>query len=274
MVGTRQFALNHMCAPELGLEKFFDLARSLDIRAVEIRNDIPGLNLYDTDPIRVRAQATSRSLKIVSINALQRFNEWTDERAREAGQLIDYAVACGAHALVLVPTNDGTGTANGERQANLRVALNALAPMFDSAGIIGLVEPLGFVQSSLRLKSEAADAIHSLGSPTFALVHDTFHHRLAGEETIFAEITGLVHLSGVTDPSLHLSDMRDSHRVLVDSHDRIGNTAQIRHLAGAGYAGCLSFEPFAPSVRESADIGSDLRRSIDYITGQLEARSA
>ncbi|MGO8141090.1 hypothetical protein AB9F34_34355, partial [Rhizobium leguminosarum] len=47
----------------------------------------------------------------------------------EAQELIDYAGASGAKALVLVPKNDGAGCADGDRQANLRQALTALKPM-------------------------------------------------------------------------------------------------------------------------------------------------
>ena len=40
------------------------------------------------------------------------------------------------------------------------------------------------------------------GEGCYRLVHDTFHHHLAGETAFFPEWTGLVHISGVTDPAL------------------------------------------------------------------------
>src|SRR5690606_3741331 len=148
-------------------------------------------------------------------------------RAGEAGALIDYAAACGARALVLVPKNDGTGQADGERQANLREALTALKPMLDAAGLIGLVEPLGFEICSLRSKREAVEAIQAIGGEeTFRLVHDTFHHHLAGEQALFPEFTGLVHISGVEDPAIAVADMLDDHRVLVGPADRLANIDQ------------------------------------------------
>jgi 2-keto-myo-inositol isomerase len=276
MNGNPAFALNHMCAPALGVPEFFDLARSLGISAVEIRNDLPGRPILDgTDAAVIRGAAAERNLRIISINALQRFNQWSDERAREAGELLDYAVGCGAEALILVPLNDGTGRANGERQANLRIALKALMPMLQAAGVRGLVEPLGFEECSLRFKSEAAEAIRSIDTrSTFALVHDTFHHHLAGEQDIFADLTGLVHISGVRDASVAVSDMRDGDRVLVDEKDRLGNIEQISRLTAAGYAGLLSFEPFAQSVHSSRDIAADLRRSMQDITARLVAKAA
>ena len=264
------FALNHMCAPKLGIGRFFAMAAGLGVEAVEIRNDLPGLAGLDGTPAgEVRELAEEAGLRIRSINALQRFNEWSDARAREADRLIGYARECGAEALVLVPTNDGTGRARGERHANLRIALKELAPRLEEAGVTGLVEPLGFETCSLRLKREAVEAIGALGkSRNFALVHDTFHHHVSGETEIFPDMTGLVHLSGVADSSLALADLRDSHRLLVDATDRIDNAGQVRALLAGGYNGLFSFEPFAAEVHDSADVAEALAESIAFVERQ------
>lgn len=266
-----QFALNHMAAPRLGIADFFALAASLGIRAVEIRNDLDDTAILDgTAPATVRQLAEALGLKIRSINALQRFNEWTQARAEEAAALIAYAGDCGAEALVLVPKNDGTGQAEGERHQNLREALAALKPLLASAGIVGLVEPLGFAICSLRSKREAAEAIHDVGGEAvFRLVHDTFHHHLAGEPELFPALTGLVHVSGVTDPSVSVAEMRDSHRVLVDPTDRLDNVGQIRALRAGRYQGLFSFEPFAASVQALKDPAAAVMASMDHIRSSV-----
>jgi len=266
-----RFALNHMAAPSLPIEDFFALAASLGIDAVEIRNDLAGNAIIDgTSPEAVAEAAQDHKMTILSINALQRFNEWNANRADEALALIEYAKACGAHALVLVPKNDGTGRGNGERQDNLHQSLAALKPMLDAARIIGLVEPLGFEICSLRSKAEAAAAIDALSArSTFKLVHDTFHHHLAGEGQLFPDMTGLVHISGVNDPAVSVADMRDPHRVLVTADDRLDNAGQVRALKEAGYAGPFSFEPFAAEVHDLKDPASALRASMDYITASV-----
>ncbi|MGR9160903.1 TIM barrel protein [Rhizobium leguminosarum] len=266
-----RFALNHMAAPSLAIDDFFALARSLDIDAVEIRNDLSGNAILDgTKPETIKQAAARHGVTIISINALQRFNEWNATRAAEAHELIDYAGASGAKALVLVPKNDGTGCADGERQANLRQSLAALKPMLEEAGIIGLVEPLGFEICSLRSKTEAAEAIRELGAEsTFRLVHDTFHHYLAGEAATFPELAGLVHISGVSNPSVSVADMRDSHRVLVDGDDRLDNAGQVRALLQAGYKGPFSFEPFAAEVHALKDPAGALRASMEYLSARV-----
>ncbi|WP_411037554.1 TIM barrel protein [Shinella sp. BYT-45] len=261
------FALNHMTAPALTLDAFFALAVSLGMTAVEIRNDLDGNAILDgTTPVEVKALAERHGVTIISINALQRFNEWSPARAAEARDLIGYAGACGARALVLVPKNDGTGQADGERQENLRESLAALKPLLDAAGITGLVEPLGFEICSLRSKREAVEAIRDVGGErTFRLVHDTFHHHLAGEPDLFADLTGLVHISGVEDPAVSVSDMRDGHRVLVGPQDRLGNISQIKALLAAGYAGPFSFEPFSPVVHKTADPKAAIAESVAFV---------
>ena len=42
-------------------------------------------------------------MRILSINALQRFDDWRGDRPNQAVDLADYAAGCGAEALVLVP---------------------------------------------------------------------------------------------------------------------------------------------------------------------------
>ncbi|UAX97705.1 TIM barrel protein [Ensifer adhaerens] len=260
-----------MTTPGLPVGTFFELARSLGISSVEIRNDLSGNAIVDGTPAKeVAALANHHGITIISINALQRFNEWNSNRQKEAEELIAYAHDCGAKALVLVPVNDGSGQKDGERQANLRQALSALKPMLDAAGIIGLVEPLGFEICSLRSKTEAVQAIKAIGGEkTFRLVHDTFHHHLAGEPATYAEMTGLVHISGVTDGEVAVSDLRDSHRVLVDQDDLLDNVGQIRRLRAEGYAGPLSFEPFAAEVHAVADPAAAIRQSVDHIQTRI-----
>ena len=142
--------------------------------------------------------------------------------------------------------------------------------MLVEAGIIGLIEPLGFATSSLRYKREAVEAIEAVGGErSFRLVHDTFHHHLAQEEDYFPEYTGIVHISGVTDPQLTVDDMRDHHRVLVDERDRLGSAVQIEELIKAGYSGAFSMEAFSPQVHAIADPAGPLARSLDYLRAAI-----
>lgn len=267
-----QFSINHMIAPNMKIEDFFAFCKAQTVNQVEIRNDIPNDPMaLGMDAADVKALAEKYGVEICSINALQRFNEWNETRADEAQALISYAAKCGAKGLVMCPVNDHDyGKGDDELAANLRESLTALKPLYEEAGIVGLVEPLGFEQCSLRLKAKAIEAIKDVsGEGVFRLVHDTFHHHLAGETDFFPEMTGLMHISGVEDPALAVSEMLDDHRILVGNADRLDNVGQVKTLLEAGYAGPVSFEPFAPEIHALEDAGPDLSASIAYIRSHL-----
>lgn len=263
-----RFALNHMVAPTLDVAAFFDLAVGLGTRSVEIRNDIKGVEiLTGRGAADIAALAAAKKITILSINALQRFNDWSSARAMEAEQLAAFATACGAKALVLCPVNDTSYTPSAADKAqNLRTALKELQPILAARHLTGLVEPLGFVECSLRRKAEAIAAIDDTGTgATFKVLHDTFHHLVAGETELFPQRTGLVHISGVSDAEISVDVMRDPHRVLIDKSDRIDNAGQIARLIAGGYAGPLSFEPFASIGSSAPAIAAALKSSMEFL---------
>lgn len=270
------FAVNHMTAPQLSLQACMRLARDLHVNGVEIRNDISGEAILDGTPAaEVKRLADENDVTIISINALQRFNIWSDTRAAEAEALAAYCAESGAKALVLVADNSGQVFDSATRIAKATEALNGLAPILRRHGITGLVECLGFESCTLRSKKEAVAAIDAAnGRDVFRLTHDTFHHHLAGEPDLFPELTGLIHISGVDDPAVAVRDMRDSHRLLVGPADRLDTIGQIAALRRGGYAGPLSFEPFAEELRHLADPARAVRQSMDFITEALTARAA
>ncbi len=255
-----RFALNHIVAPRLPLAEFFALAGRLGCSEVEIRNDIP--DVTGQDPATVAGMAQDAGLTILSVNALYPFNQWSADLADRAQRLADFAARAGAQALVLCPLNDGNHIAHSDTVA----ALDRLRAILQPRGLVGLVEPLGFPVSSLRRKDEAVAAITEAGGfGPFQLLHDTFHHHLAGDTGFFPHRTGLVHVSGVTDPALAVADMLDAHRVLVGGADRLENVAQLRALLADGYEGPVSFEPFAAEIHALDDIETALRRSMDHL---------
>ncbi|MBY6110589.1 TIM barrel protein [Halomonas sp. DP1Y21-3] len=265
------FALNHMVCPRYSIEQLMRLAAELGIDAVELRNDV-GDNSLATLEQAVAAGELARELglSVLSVNALYPFNVWDKERAVQAEHLAERAAAAGARGLVLCPLV--AASEDAPTATDVTKALVELGPILARHGLVGFVEPLGFPRSSLRLKADALAAIDEavaiLGPSEparFSLVHDTFHHRGAGEESLFAARTGLVHLSGVEDPTLTFDAMLDGDRVLVGEGDRLDNVEQVRRLLADGYRGYLSFEPFAESVHALEDPADALARSIDVI---------
>jgi 2-keto-myo-inositol isomerase len=269
------FALNHMTAPGLGWEAFADLARDLGCVGVEYRNDLAGPLFQGADPAEVGTAMRARGLRFLALAEVKMFNDWSDSKAAEAEALMKIAVAAGAEAVSLIPRNDGVATDRAESRRVTETALREILPMLRAHGLKAMVEPLGFAVCSLRYKDILADVIEAVdGYGTYFMVHDTFHHHLAGGGPIFPDLTGIVHVSGVVDPAVAVDDMRDPHRVLVDRDDRLDNVGQIVALRAAGYAGPISYEPFAPEIHALKDAQPALAASMEYIRQGVSARAA
>jgi len=267
-IPNARFCVNRKIAPSLSIPQFFKLVSQLGIHNVELRNDMPGGRVTDDlSGDEVKALARESGIRIVTINALYPFNQLNEEVLQRARQLLSDAQAVGAESLVLCPLNDGTPIS----AADTIRALKTLAPLFADAGIQGLVEPLGFPQSSLRSATQAQTLILEAGVP-FRLLIDTFHHHLFedAEQTFEQEIDiqqiGLVHLSGVTDPR-PVSELTDEERIMLSADDRLRSKQQVERLEKMGYTGLYAFEPFSSVMNswQEADITRVIRNSIQLL---------
>ena len=266
------FALNQITAPRLTCREFIQLAKRLGCSGVELRNDLRDKRLCEREffdgesPRDVGSYVRESGIRLLGLSEVYAFNRWSDEIRDKVDRLIGEAVASGAESISLIPSNDGRSETDDARLEALRDALTRILPMLAGTDLIALVEPLGFPTSSLRRKGEAIAAIKAVGGESrYKLVHDTFHHHLAGEREFFPEWTGIVHISGVVDPSLDVREMQDEHRILVTGDDRLGNLAQIAALNAAGYRSAYSYECFAPLVHQSKSIESEIAESIALI---------
>lgn len=267
-IPNARFCINRKIAPSLTLPQFFKLVSQLGIHNVELRNDMPsGRVTDDLSGDEVKALARESGIRIVTINALYPFNQLNEEVLQRTRQLLSDAQAVGAESLVLCPLNDGTPISAADTVS----ALKTLAPLFAEAGIQGLVEPLGFPQSSLRSATQAQTLIHEAGVP-FSLLIDTFHHHLFedAEQTFEQEIDiqqiGLVHLSGVTDPR-PVNQLTDEERIMLSADDRLRSKQQVERLEKMGYTGLYAFEPFSSVMNswQEADIAREIRESIQLL---------
>ncbi len=279
MADKTKFALNHMTTPRLDSRELIDLAAKLGCIGVELRNDLADKGLatrefFDGErPMEIGEYARGKGVRLLGLSEAYGFNRWSETMKDKISLLIAQAKESGAESISLIPSNDGAEQPSERRLSDLRNALATIMPMLEEADLVALVEPLGFTTSSLRLKREAVDAIEAVnGKGRFRLVHDTFHHFLAGETEYFPEWTGIVHISGVVDPMLAPEEMQDGHRILVDEADRLGNVEQIKMLEAMGYKGAYSYELFATSVHADPTIEASLRQSMEFI-GAAVARA-
>lgn len=267
-IATSRFCINRKIAPNLSIERFFNLVMQLGINKVELRNDMKsGRVTDDLTSQEVNALARQSGIEIVTINAVYPFNQLNEAVLQRTRQLLSDAQAVGAASLVLCPLNDGTPISAADTIA----ALKTLGPLFAEFGIQGLVEPLGFPQSSLRSAALAQTLIKEAGVP-FRLLIDTFHHHLyedaekAFEQGVDVQQIGLVHLSGVTDPR-PVAQLTDEERIMLSADDRLRSKQQVERLEKMGYTGLYAFEPFSSMMNDwqDADIIREIRNSIHLL---------
>ena len=249
-----KIGLNRITMPHLPLVEFMQQAKAMGFDAVEVRNDLIQKEILDNiDPKEVKKIGDELGLELITINALQRFNDhqkFLDQRYEELEDLVTLAKEAGIKAVVLVPVNDPDDKRSYEQRMKDSVAaLDKFGPLFAKTKVQGLVEPLGFEICSLRYKSDAVKVINqSKFKSHYALVHDTFHHYLAKEDLFFPKETALVHLSGVS-PGKEIEEISDADRILVTDDDVMGNIEQVAELLRLGYDGFASYECFSEEVQ-------------------------
>lgn len=276
MIDRKRFGLNRIVAPSLGLAYFYDLASSLGISKVELRNDLRQKDAVDgLDPALAARLAADRGIEVISINALQKFNlaAVRAQATAELQALLDLATAIGCPAVVMCPNNDAADARSPEQRMDETVdSLAAFAPLFTDAGVTGYIEPLGFSISSLSSLLQAQEAIERSGWSCYRVVHDTFHLHIGPDDpdilgtTYRIAMTGLVHVSGVED-HIATDAFRDHHRILVGPADTMSSKEQIERVDRLGYRGNFSYEAFSPAIQNlgPVELAAALKTSLDYL---------
>ncbi|WP_215558832.1 TIM barrel protein [Pseudooceanicola endophyticus] len=265
-------ALNQKTAPELPFAAFLDLAQQLGCTGIEARDDL-GRPFFDgLAPEEAGAMVRARGLRLLGLSEVYPFNDWSEIRAAHVQALIDTAQASGAETVSLIPRVDGGGCEDGLRQQVLRDVIREVLAMLEGRSVVPLIEPIGFSKSSLRHKAELVEALEATGATgKILLLHDTFQHCIAGETEVFAPWTGMVHLSGLSEPGVALDERQDAHRILVDAGDRCDTLEQIAALRAGGYEGAYSFECTAGAVQTHPDPAAAIDESFRFIETRLSA---
>ncbi len=276
MMDMKRFSVNRIVSSSLGLADFYDLTASLGLGKVELRNDLGAIDPIDgMKPALARRIADDSGIRVISINALQKFNlaSARTKVLRDLAALIELAVGIACPAIVLCPNNEADDGRDAlRRSGETAEALASIGPAFEKAGLMGYVEPLGFSVSSLASLVLAQEAIVASGFSCYRIVHDSFHHYIGPDDSAVLgkgydlSHTGLVHVSGV-EADIPAPAMRDAHRVLVGPADRMRNKEQIALLERLGYSGDYSFEPFSDKVTKlgKADLAAALAQSLSYL---------
>ncbi|MCK5203436.1 MAG: hypothetical protein KAR15_06175, partial [Desulfobacterales bacterium] len=75
MVTRSKISLNRILLPAASLEEFFKLSLQMGLDKIELRNDLPRAGIIDPySPKQVKGLSEKYNIKILTINALQKFN--------------------------------------------------------------------------------------------------------------------------------------------------------------------------------------------------------
>ncbi len=277
MKDSGKYALNRIACPSLSLPDFLSFARKIGIGKIELRNDIRDGSVLDgIAPREVAALLKEGGLRATTINALQKFN-LASARPKAKAELATLLAVCAAidcPAVVLCPNNDAAdGRSPGARFTETVDSLKEFGPMFEKAGVLGFVEPLGFGISSLASLDVAVEAIKASEFSCYRVLVDTFHHYIGpdGLESLkkaaAAGLVGLVHISGV-ESDIPAAEFRDAHRIMPGPGDVMKSKEIVAALLAAGYEGDISFEPFSESVQKLSpdELGAAIKKSIAWLS--------
>jgi len=247
-------SINSIMRPKSSVTDFIKLSAGIGLSAVELRNDLPDPRIYGSESAEaINGVLAETGVSILTVNALQRFNDpvLLNEKKIELEELVSIAAGIYCPMIVLCPVNDPEDSRTDEEQHKyLSAALVEYAPILEQRGITGLIEPLGFLISSVRTKAQAVKAIKETNlSSIYKITHDTFHHYLSGETEVFPGETGLIHVSGVL-PGKDKEEITDDDRILVTPEDCMGNREQVKSLIDGGYTGPVSYEAFSSEVQK------------------------
>ena len=85
------FALNHMTVPSLTMKNVGDLARSLGMSGIELRNDL-AQRLFDG---QTPVAGMTDGMTVIALAEVKAFNAFDDATFERSVALMDLAVACG-----------------------------------------------------------------------------------------------------------------------------------------------------------------------------------
>ncbi|MFA5852806.1 MAG: TIM barrel protein [Spirochaetales bacterium] len=277
MIDRKRFSLNRIACPSLSLPEFLDFVQKLGLDKIELRNDIrDGKVLDGMDPRRAASLMKERGLKATTINALQKFN-LASGRPKAKTELAAMLATCAeinCPAVVLCPNNDAADGRSPEARLQETVdSLKEFGPMFEKAGVLGFVEPLGFGISSLASLDVAIVAIKASGFACYRVLVDTFHHYIGPDEKASLKkaaasgLVGLIHISGV-ESDIPAADFRDAHRIMPGPGDVMKSKEIVHALLAAGYKGDISFEPFSESVQKlpPEELKAEINKSIAWLS--------
>ncbi|MCO6543340.1 MAG: TIM barrel protein [Lactobacillus sp.] len=280
MFSIERFCLNRKAAPAISLDKTISLVASLGIKNIELRNDLYGIPdnssiLDKMSELDVKRVLEDNDVSVETINAVGNMDrrDMIDDNLASLTEMLDMTKDLQLKNIIFCPvrSKDDVRSAR-QRQEDAIANIKDYSQLLKKYNVNGLIEPLGFEDSTLRFPWEGQFIIDQAGVDNFKLVADTFHYYLANvtdddfDNKVDVAYIGLVHLSSVmNNKSRRYLDDQD--RYMLDEAD-IMNSIHIAHnIENAGYHGLYAFEPFSDDLKQYDEqrVKDELVKSIKLV---------
>lgn len=170
-----------------------------------------------------------------------------------AEESVKAAKELGVSSLIVTTGQERDDKSRYEQHTNIVLALRKAAPIFESAGITAVLEPLNIVKDHrgyfLSSSYEAFSIIREVDSPNVKLLFDIYHQQLT-EGNLISNITANIDLIG----HFHVADAPGRNEPGTGEINYKNIFAAIRNTAYEGYVGL----EYAPLQDDSAALAETL----------------
>lgn len=280
MISTDRFCLNRKAAPSIKLDKTVKLVKGLGVPNIELRNDLYGAPdnsqiLDGFSNAEAKDMISSNNINVETINAVGNMDKGSmlQENLKSLKEMLDMTKGLDLKNIIFCPvrsTEDKRSAA--ERKSEAIANVKKYSKVLKEYNVNGLIEPLGFTDSTLRTPWEAQDIIKESGVDNFKLVADTFHYYLANvtpqlfKEKVDVNYIGLVHLSSVFGNKKR-EELDDQDRYMLGDADIMKSAELAQMFEESGYKGLYAFEPFSDDLKQwdEAKVKNELLQSIKLV---------
>ncbi|MFB9770056.1 sugar phosphate isomerase/epimerase family protein [Lactiplantibacillus modestisalitolerans] len=280
MIATDRFCLNRKAAPGISLSETIPAVAKLGLKSIEVRNDLYGapdnksiLDHMTSDD--VKKLLTDNNVHIETINAIGNMDnrQMIDENLASLKEMLEMTKGLNLGKIIFCPVRSTEDhRSSTQRQADAVANVRDYSKLLKQYNVDGLIEPLGFTDSTLRTPWEGQKVIDEAGVDNFTLVADTFHYYLAGvtpqqfNDKVNVNYIGLVHLSAVMGSKAREA-LDDQDRYMLDPKDIMKSADWAKIIEAAGYQGLYAFEPFSDDLKQwdLTKVKSELLNSVKLV---------
>lgn len=284
MIPVERFCLNRKVAPGISLTNTISLVAKTGVKNIELRNDLYGApnnstildNLSGKD---LKTLLDEKGVNVESINAIGNMDKRAaiDENIASLTEMLEMSKDFKLKNIIFCPVRSTEDNRSKQQRKSEAIQnVQEYSELLKKYQVNGLIEPLGFLDSTLRFPWEGQQIIDESGVNNFKLVADTFHYHLANitdelfEQKIDSNYIGLVHLSSVTNDKTR-EQLDDQDRYMLDTADTMQSVHIASSIEKSGYQGLYAFEPFSDDLKkyDEKKVESELLNSIKLVQNEF-----